>query len=314
MTIFVQAFNIVAPVFILVFIGFALKRARLIDQAFTSTSSRLVFMVTLPSLLFVKISTTRFSELLNGEQIGFAYIFIIISFVVSWLAGHWLTKNGRDCGAFIQGSFRGNFAILGFAMLSNAFGDGVLASAAVVLAAIMPPYNILAVLALTLPQKKERQVSAARIIKDIITNPLILAAAVAVPVSLAQIQLPQFLLTSVDHLSSLTLPLALLGIGASLSFSGIKQDFRLALYATLLKILILPVIVVYFAVQWGFRGTDLGILFFFFASPTAIASYIMADAMGSNSRLAGNIILLTTLGSIFTIASGIIILKASGYL
>ncbi len=313
MNIIIQAFNIVAPVFILVFIGVLLRRARLIDQAFTSTSSRLVFLVTLPSLLFVKISTTRFDELLNPGQIGFAYLFILISFALSWLAGYRLTKKGRDRGAFIQGSFRGNFAILGFAMLNSAFGEGVQAAAAVVLAAIMPPYNILAVLALTLPQKKERQVSAARITRDILTNPLILAAAVAVPFSLAQIRLPQFLLNSVDHLSSLTLPLALLGIGGSLSFSGIREDFRLALAATLLKILLLPILVVCCAVWWGFRGTDLGILFFFFASPTAIASYIMADAMGANSRLAGNIILFTTLGSIFTIAAGIIILKSMVY-
>ncbi len=146
------------------------------------------------------------------------------------LAGrHGRRQNGRDRGAFIQGSFRGNFAILGFAMLSSAYGSSVLAPAAVVLAAIMPPYNILSVLALSLTLKKERHISGWTITKQILTNPLIIAAAIAVPFSLAQISLPQMMLTSIEHLSSLTLPLALIGIGGSLSFSGVRQDFRLAL-------------------------------------------------------------------------------------
>ncbi|HNY92315.1 MAG: Membrane transport protein [bacterium ADurb.Bin431] len=312
MDIFIQAADIVAPVFIIVFIGLALRRAGMIDAHFNALSSRLVFMVTLPALLFAKISSTRIQELIDGRQILFAYLFIFISFAIAWLAGLRLAKSGRDRGAFIQGAFRGNFAILGFAMLNNAYGPGVLAPAAVVLAAIMPPYNILAVLALSLTQKRERDISGRAILKQILTNPLILAAAGAVPFSLFQIRLPQMLLTSIDHLSSLTLPLALIGIGGSLSFKGVREDFRLAFHATLLKIVLLPILVIAAAVHAGFHGPELGVLFFFFASPTAIASYAMAEAMGSNSRLAGHIILLTTMGSIITISTGIIILKSMG--
>ena len=312
MNIFMQAVEIVSPVFIIVAIGVLLRRTGIIDAHFATVSSRLVFMVTLPALLFISISTTRIEELIDGRQILFAYIFIFVSFAISALAGIWLAKDGRDRGAFIQGAFRGNFAILGFAMLSSAYNGEVLAPAAVVLAAIMPPYNILAVLALTLSQKKDRHIGGWKITRQILSNPLILAATSAVPFSLLQIRLPQIILTSVEHLSSLTLPLALIGIGSSLSFKGIKEDFRLALCAALLKIAILPVIVMYAAVRCGFHGPQLGVLFFFFASPTAIASYAMADAMGSNSRLAGNIILLTTLGSIFTISCGIIVLKWLG--
>ena len=312
MDIFIQAADIVAPVFIIVFIGLALRRAGMIDAHFNALSSRLVFMVTLPALLFAKISSTRIQELIDGRQILFAYLFIFISFAIAWLAGLRLAKSGRDRGAFIQGAFRGNFAILGFAMLNNAYGPGVLAPAAVVLAAIMPPYNILAVLALSLTQKRERDISGRAILKQILTNPLILAAAGAVPFSLFQLRLPQMLLTSIDHLSSLTLPLALIGIGGSLSFKGVREDFRLAFHATLLKIVLLPILVIAAAVHAGFHGPELGVLFFFFASPTAIASYAMAEAMGSNSRLAGHIILLTTMGSIITISTGIIILKSMG--
>ncbi len=312
MTIFLQAANIVAPVFILVFAGLLLRRAGLIDAPFNAVASRLVFTVTLPALLFTKISSTRFQELVDGRQILFAWLFILITFALSVGAGIGLVREGRDRGAFIQGAFRGNFAILGFAMLSSAYGPGVLAPAAVLLAVIMPPYNILAVLALSLTQKRERAISGWMVTRQILTNPLILAVAVAVPFSLLQIRLPQMVLESANYLSSLTLPLALLGIGGTLSFQGIREDLRLSALAALFKIILLPLITIGAAIYAGFRGPQLGVLFFFFASPTAIASYAMADAMGSNARLAGHIILVTTLGSIFTISTGIIALKWLG--
>ncbi|HNW60725.1 MAG TPA: AEC family transporter [bacterium] len=312
MAIFIQAAEIVAPVFILVFAGLLLQRTGVIDAHFNTVASRLVFTITLPALLFTKISTTRMQEMFNGRQILFAWSFILVSFALSWLAGIWLVRSGRDRGAFIQGAFRGNFAILGFAMLNSAYGPQVLPLAAVVLAAIMPPYNILAVLALSLTQKTERRISRRTVARQILTNPLILAAVVAVPFSLLQLQLPKMLLESINYLSTLTLPLALLGIGGTLSFKGLAADLRPALQAGVIKIVLIPLITIAAAIALGFRGPELGVLFFFFASPTAIASYAMAEAMGSNARLAGHIILVTTLGSIFTIATGIILLKWLG--
>ena len=65
----------------------------------------------------------------------------------------------------------------------------------------------------------------------------------------------------------------------------------------------------YGAFLFGFRGYDLGILFILFACPTAIASFIMAEAMGSNSKLAANILLMTTLVSLVTITLGLFVLK-----
>ncbi|HQG46415.1 MAG TPA: AEC family transporter, partial [bacterium] len=248
MTIFIQAANIVAPVFILVFAGLLLQRAGVIDAHFNAVASRLVFTVTLPALLFTKISATRFQELFDGRQILFAWLFILITFALSTLAGILWVRAGRDRGAFIQGAFRGNFAILGFAMLNSAYGPEVLAPAAVVLAVIMPPYNILAVLALSLTQKRERSISGWTVTRQILTNPLILAAAVAVPFSLLQIRLPGMILESVTYLSSLTLPLALLGIGGTLSFKGIRADLRLSVLAAFLKILLLPLITITAAV------------------------------------------------------------------
>ncbi|MBN2357374.1 AEC family transporter [candidate division KSB1 bacterium] len=312
MSMLIHAINIVAPVFIIVFIGYGLRKRGMIDEAFTRVSSKVVFSVAMPMLVFVKIANMPIHQLINWRQIGFACCAILVAFLVCWVVAYWISKNGRDRGAFIQGAFRSNFAILGFALLSNAFGIEVLGKAAIVLSFIMILYNVLSVIALAVPQKKERQISARQMLIELITNPLVLAAVIAVPISLFNIRLPVIVNQSAEQLAALTLPLALIGIGGSLSFSGLKKDLQLSLVAASLKIVLIPLIVTICAVRLGFRGEDLGVLFFLFASPTAIASYIMADAMGSNSRLAGHIILITTLSSIVTISIGIIWLKSLG--
>ncbi len=127
-----------------------------------------------------------------------------------------------------------------------------------------------------------------------------------------KIELPDVLLKTGTYLAELALPLALLGIGGFLSFKDITKNHLLTIISTLLKLVIIPAAATFAAYAFGFTGNDLGIIFILFACPTAIASFIMAEAMGVNSRLAGNILLLTTLASIVTITIGFFILKQNG--
>lgn len=305
-------FNVVAPVFLIIFLGLWLKKKRWIDQNFVAISSRLVFSVTLPALVFSEISATDFSVTFNLKALLLIYLSTIVIFLLSWLISLGLSKRGVDRAVFIQGSFRSNFAIIGFALLSNLKGEQVLTKAAIILAFVMPLYNVLSILALTLPVRKEKQLSYGIALREIITNPLIIAILIALPFSYLKIRLPNFVDTTIDYLATLTLPLALLGIGGTLNFASIKKDFKLALLATFIKIVLLPASLTFAAFQLAIVDEDIIVLFMLFATPTAVVSYIMAEAMGCNSELAGNIIVMTTLGSIFTISLGIFILRSVG--
>jgi malonate transporter len=305
--------NIIAPVFLIVFLGIFLKRLGLIHDDFIKASSKIVFTVALPALLFIQIARTDFGTVLNLKQILFSYAGVLASFIFSWIISLLVTKNGRDQGAFIQGSFRGNFAILGFAMIANAFGSHALGQAAILLAFVMPLYNILAIIALTVPMHQEKKVSLKKTILEIAANPLILASVLALPFSYFKIPLHQIITNTVDSLAALTIPLALLSIGGSLSFTGIAKDLRTASIAGLTKLIVVPLAIIIVAIKLGFTGVELGILFFFFAAPSAVASFIMAEALGSNSRLAGNIVLMTTLVSVVTLSTGLFVLKSMGY-
>ncbi|MDZ7723744.1 MAG: AEC family transporter [candidate division KSB1 bacterium] len=148
--------NAVAPVFFLVFMGIALKKWNVTNDTFNRTGSLVVFRVALPALVFERIAFTEFSEVFNGKLIGFVLAATLLWTLLMTVYAILLQCDGRDTGVFIQGSYRSNFAIIGMALIYNVLGDTALSKAAIILAVLMPVFNILAILALTLPQHKEK--------------------------------------------------------------------------------------------------------------------------------------------------------------
>ena len=305
--------NTVFPVFIMIAVGYGLQRMNIINQNFNSISSKLVFNIALPALIFIQVVKVDISNIMDFKLIEYIYIGTIVTFILAWLIALLFKTDPESRGAFIQGSFRGNSAIIGVALIGNA-SSALLGKTAFMLAFVIPLYNVLAVLALVLPLKNKKKLSKMQVLNEILTNPLIICMALAMILSALHFQIPQVMERSVNYLAELTLPLALIGIGATLSNGSMKESPKLAITASFVKIVVCPLLLTTGAYYFGFRSGDLLILFILFSSPTAIVSYIMADAMGSNSKLSSSIVLLSTIFSIFTISAGLIILKSGGYL
>ncbi len=301
--------NIVSPIFLLIVLGIILKKTGLVTEAFVSQSSNFVFKISLPALIFLKIGTITINKAFDGKLILVSVLLVTVFSIYSWILANFLTPEPTEKGVFAQGSFRSNFAIIGLALISNLLGEEQLGKASLLLAFIMPLYNILAVIFLTLPFNNEGKFNFVKLTTDIIGNPLIIAALLALPFSIFHIGFGQILTTTLIYLAKIALPLALIGIGASLNFGKLKEASKLSFIASFNKILLFPVIATATGIFLRFDPVQLGILFILFASPTAIASFIMADAMGSNSKLAGDIIVVSTLFSILTLSGGIILLK-----
>ena len=301
--------NVVAPVFFLVALGYFVKRINVINENFVDVTSRFVYSVSLPALVFINIVEIDLSEAIDFNQIIYIYAATLISFFLIWLFSIPIIKEGKNLSVFVQGAYRSNFAIVGLAIISKLFGDYALGKAAIVLAFILPLYNILAVIILTVPLRKERKLNFKSTIIEIILNPLIVAVMIGLIFSFFNFELPSMINSTAGFLSELALPLALIGIGGSLNLQNIKKASGLAFTSSAIKIIIIPLLLTLGAYYFGFRELDLGIMFILFASPTAIVSFIMAEAMGANSKLAGNIVLISTIASVFTIAAGIVILK-----
>lgn len=304
--------EIIAPIFLLIVIGSALQKTSLVNETFIRQSSSFVFNVSLPALVFVKLSNVSIDHAFDAKLIASSIILVIIFFLLSWGVSVFLTKTPEDQGSFIQGSFRSNFAIVGLAIVLGMFGENSLGKAALLLAFIMPLYNILAVIALTVPFHGKNNIKIKKMLKDILTNPLIVAAIISIFFSIFEIKIWTTIEKTLNYLAIIALPLALIGIGATLKLDRIIKASTLAFSSSFLKVVLFPLIAVFVGLFIDLPNADLGIFFVLFATPTAIASFVMADAMKCNSKLAGDIIAISTVLSIFTMTVGLVVLKYFG--
>ncbi|MBN8431438.1 AEC family transporter [Microbulbifer salipaludis] len=305
-TTFSFALSVTAPIFLTLLVGYGLARVKLLSESFVDDASRLVFLVTLPALLFFNIfgSDARLGDewpLLLAGLIG-----TVLTVPLAWLAARSLAHGDRS--AFIQGAFRGNLGIIGLAWAANAYGASGLAQAALLMAVITIFYNIAAV-ALFAVYSQKAKFSWIKLGKDILRNPLIVAIVLALLAKSVGLRLPEMIVQTGDYLASVTLPLALLCIGASLDLSMLRRSSFGAFAASGFKLLVVPVILVGVGLLFGLHGQGLAILFLLAAAPTASASFIMARALGGNSQLAANIIAISTLFSVVTASLGLALLK-----
>lgn len=301
--------NVVLPVFLLVLIGLFLRNRKLINESFVDSTSKFVFNVSLPALIFLKLYDIDLSSEFDIPFILFIVISTLLLFVVSWIVAIYAVKNISDRGVFIQGAFRSNYAIVGLAIIFGMFGSESVAKASLVLSFVLPLYNLLSVVALTLYNTEKSIINIRSILKGIILNPLIIAVIVSIPFAMFKLELYPAVKTTGEYLSSIALPLALIGIGGSMNLNALKKASKISIYSSLIKIVFAPLIVTLGAYLLGFRYADLGIIFVIFACPTAIASFVMTIAMGGNGRIAGNIIVISTLGSILTYTIGLYLMR-----
>ena len=312
LAIFLQTLNITAPVFAMLFLGAVLKRLALINDGFIHTASALVFNVSMPALLFLGIIHADLHSAWQPRLLGYFTVATLVCFAGAWGWALWRCPR-EDRGIYTQGAFRGNNAIIGLALAAMLYGSYGISLGAILAGLVILLYNTLStvVLAVYSPNIKSDPWS---ICKSVVKNPLIIAVLTAIPFAVFQIGLPGWLQTSGEYLAQLTLPLALICIGGTLSLASLRTSGRLALSASLLKMITLPLLATLGAWLFGFRGPELGILFLYFASPTAAASFVMARAANGNHDLAAAIIVMTTLMAAITTNIGIFVLQLGGWM
>jgi hypothetical protein len=296
------AITVIGPVLVLLIMGNVLLRAKLINDEFVATGSKLVFTVALPALLFISISQADFSKAANPVLIITGLSGTLGYFLVLMLTSHLMVPNRQATGVVTQGGFRANMGIIGLAYCAQTYGNDGLAAASVYLGMVTILFNILSVFILNFYQEGKRSLTSQ--IKGIAKNPLIIAIVIALPFSYFDWQLPVLLTTTGEYFAQLTLPLALLCTGASLQFRSFSADWFNISLSSLSKCVFYPAVMVGVAYAAGLRGMPLGIVLLMTIAPTAAASYVMVRTLGGDYRLAASIIAITTVLSLpLTIAA-----------
>ncbi|WP_444898350.1 AEC family transporter [Microbulbifer sp. VAAC004] len=300
------SFSVISPIFLTMTAGYFFARFRVLEKQFVDKLSRFVFNITLPALLFFNIYMSdagpkeEFLFLIAGV-LG-TFITIPMAFFLAFHVRH------SDRSTFIHAAFRGNMAIVGLAWVESAYGLSGLAQGELLVAFVSIVYNAAAVVLLAY-YSEDRKFSWKVLLKEIGKNPLIFSVLLALLLRELNVQLPQVLLQAGTEVGSITLPLALLCIGASFDFKLLRDSSLATFGASAIKLLLVPMAMLILGWLFRLEQQELGVLVLMAAVPSSSVCFVTAEGMGGNSRMAANIIGLSTLLSIITASFVLTIFK-----
>ena len=298
----------ITPIFLLMLLGYGLKQFRVATKDQFNAINRLIFKIFLPILLFYNIYKTDIGSILDGKLIAFTVIAVLIVFAAGYGLVFLFTKDNAKRGVMLQGFFRSNFAILGIPLVNYICGDNAGGLSSLMVAIIVPLFNILAVI--TLERFRDGKIQFGKLIKGILTNPLVIGCAVGAIFLLLDIQLPSLIETTVSDAASIASPLAIVVLGASFNFSTIKTSIKELIITMATRLLIVPALAITAAVLLGFRGEALVCLMVAFGAPTAVSSFSMAQQMGGDEELAAQIVVFSSALCLFTLFGWIFLLSS----
>lgn len=308
----ILSFNVVIPLFINIMLGYFIKRIKLIDERTLKVMNNVTFKTFLPLLLFYNVYKTDLNGAINAKLMIFAPAAIFTACILATIVIMFIEKENKRRGVLIQSIFRSNFVLFGLPVVISLFGDESAGITSMLIAVIVPMFNFLAVIVLEI--FRGGKINIKKIVQGIITNPLILSSMAGLVLLFLGIKLPHFLEMSINDISKIATPLALIILGGSFEFSGISNNIKQIFIGVFGKLVVIPLIFVPIAIKLGFRDIELATLMIMLTAPTAVSSFTMAEQMDADGELAGQLVVFTSAISVFTIFIWIFVVKQLGYI
>ncbi len=314
MSAFLFSLNATMPVFLVMVVGYVLRRIGMLNEEFCAVANRYVFKVALPLLLFRDIAQTNLRSDFQPAFVIYCMVVTTVMFLGVWaLAAVWIREKDL-VGAFSQAAVRSSAAVLGIAFVENIYGDAGLTPMMIV--AAVPLFNIYSVIILTFSAKHRVKGSGAirAACSNVLRNPIILGILAGVPFSLFGISIPIIPMKTVTSIAATATPIALLVVGAGFEGRSALSRFRLTTVAAGIKLIALPALFLPIAIACGFHGAEMIAILIMVGSPTTVSCYIMAKNMDNDGELTSSIVVLTTLLSSVTLTGWIFLLRTMGLL
>lgn len=295
--------NALFPIFILLITGVILKKTGLTDTDFLARSDKLIYYFFFPVMLFWKIGGASFD---NGIDVTF-YVAslgaLVVMFILSTLTIVLSPITNFQAGSFSQSCYRFN-TYIGVAVIANSVGVEGIAYFGVLIGFAIPLINVMAVSVLLWFSGNEISLRDRVFIttKALVSNPLILACFAGIIYSNILGVFPVFINNCLSLLSMVALPLALISIGGSLTFTGVRKNFGLSLVAAICKLVVLPLIGFLFYHYFAVDGIAFKVGMIFFTLPASTAIFVLSSQMDSDTDLASSAIVLSTLLSFISLS------------
>lgn len=312
MNSFALAFSTVCPLFLMMVLGYLLRRIGMFTEDFLRQLNKVSFQVFLPMILFINVYDSDFSAAFQTQLLVFAILCVAVMFIILMLLIPKFEKNNLRRGVMVQGIFRSNYILFGLPMAESLFGPSSIGTTAVLIAFVIPLFNLLSVVALEF--FGGGKINIKRMVKGIATNPLILGALAAFIFVLTGLRMPAVLEGTIRDISKIATPLALIILGGSFAFSSLRKNWKSLIFAVGGKLILVPLCFMILSIVVGYRGVELGALLTMLASPTAVSSFTMAQQMKADEELAGQIVVVGSICSIVTIFFWILALTQAVFL
>ena len=302
--------NAVLPMCLIMALGYGTRRLGWIRREEISAINKIAFRIFLPCLLYYNVYCSDLSGSFDPLLMAYAVGGVLLTFGLSLGYTLLTEKLPERRGVMIQGMFRSNYVIMGIPVATALLGANQLGTVSILIAVVVPLFNMLSVVVLEVFRGQKPK--PLHILGQIAKNPLVIGSVLGILTLAAGIRLPHILEQTIQNISAIASPLQLFLLGAFFQFSGLKTYHRELVTVSAAKLIVSPGLFLGLGALLGFRDVAFVSLIGVFASPTAVNSFTMAQQMGGDAELAGDIVVTTSAVSILTMFLWIFLFKSLG--
>ena len=289
-------------VWALIAVGWLTGRSGVLGPHGRFVLNRTTFYLASPALVLLGLLSTELTEVFSGPMLVAAISGLLTGGLL--LVGMRLFTQ-RDAADVVVTAVSGsvvNGANMGFPIALYVLGD--ISHAIPVILFQQALYTPLYLFVLHQVTQKD-SLGPRGIVRSILANPTIIAAALGVALVLIGVRIPTVLLEPVQSLADMAIPAMLLAYGLSLNGSRplAKADGYRGLIAVAYtaKLLIMPLIACGVALLLGMSGASLFEVVVMAALPTAQNVFVAASQYRAAENLARDTVLITTIGTVFAL-------------
>ena len=333
-SVFSYAFNAIAPVLALVLMGYILKSRKIFSEDFFKKINFFAFHYSFPFLMFDNLYSVESIRKLDFRMALFLVCAAGILMILGIGIANVVTNVRNRKGVIIQAGFRSNFALIGLPLSEGLAGNEGLILTSSMQAPIVIMYNFFSVLFLVI-YSDDAKFSVRKILRNIVRNPLIQGLSAGIAALLIREILPLsadgslvFTLSGnlpwvykvIAYLGRLATPLALISLGGQFTFSqtgGMKKEVITSVFMRLILAPVIGLSLAFAAERAGFIALTpaaVSTMIACFGSPLAVSSVPMASEMKADAALAGQIVVWTSILSMFTIFAMTVLFRTAGLL
>lgn len=298
-----------APIFLLIVLGYSLSRRRLVADAFWPAAETITYYLFFPCLLFHSLATADLDWPAVLPMAGALAGGILATYALLVLAvGPRRAGGGPALTSVVQGGIRAN-SYIALAAAANLYGDAGTALAAIAIAVVVPLVNLLSVAVLA-RHGNGGQAGIGPLIRGIVSNPLIAAVLGGIAWNAVGWPLPVVVEPLLQILGRAALPVGLLAVGAGLSLAAARRAWPQITVAAAAKLAVVPAVTLALCLAFGVDGLAAVIAVLYNANPTAASAFVLARQMGGDSPLMAGIITASTLAAAATVPLALLVASA----